>query len=144
MPRALSDSFTLPLISEVYIPQSDDDGVSLVVSYVLIYPQCSFHERSLPSLPPSPFPPSLSPSLPSFSSPGGVLCGVGRDRHSKSHVVLWNTASLRPLSGEVTVLAQAHTDVSVHTMKIGHFDERRYGTSDMFHSFGRPISSVVF
>ena len=73
-----------------------------------------------------------------------MLCGVGRDRHSKSHVVLWSTASLRPLSGEVTVLAQAHTDVSVHTMKIAHFDERRYGISDMFHSFGRLISSVGF
>ena len=56
MPRALPDSLTLPLLSEVhvYIPQSDDDdGFSLVVLYMYMYiHKCSFHERSLPpSLP---------------------------------------------------------------------------------------------
>lgn len=54
------------------------------------------------------------------------MCGVGKDRHSKTHIVLWSTSSLRPLTGEVSVLAQAHTDISIQTMKIAHFDERRY------------------
>ena len=55
-----------------------------------------------------------------------MLCGVGKDRHSKTHIVLWNTSTLRPHPGEVAVLAQAHTDISIHTMKMAHFDERRY------------------
>ena len=62
----------------------------------------------------------------SFSHSAGVLCGVGRDGHGKSLVVLWETAQLRGVgSGEVKVLAKAHTDVSIHTMKIAAFDDSR-------------------
>ena len=92
--------------------------------YCLSPPLSSFsHSFPRPSL--------LPPSLPSFSNPGSVLCGVGRDRHSKTHIVLWNTSTLRPHPGEVTVLAQAHTDISIHTMKIAHFDEKRYTSTNM-------------
>ena len=77
----------------------------------------------------------------SFSQPGSLLCGVGKDRHGKSQVVLWNTSQVvlvtaqptpasgevtpTPASGEVTPLTQAHTDVSITTMRIAHFDEKR-------------------
>ena len=90
---------------------------------------------------------SFSISL-SFSQPGSLLCGVGLDRHGKSHVVLWNTAPVAavttptpagvtptpeeftkttPTPTEVTTVTQAHTDVAISTMKIAHFDEKRYG-----------------
>ena len=69
----------------------------------------------------------------SFSQPGSLLCGVGKDRHGKSQVVLWNTSQVvlvsaqppTPAPGVVTPLTQAHTDVSITTMRIAHFDEKR-------------------
>ena len=94
---------------------------------------------------------SFSISL-SFSQPGSLLCGVGLDRHGKSHVVLWNTAPVAavttptptgvtptptevtkttPTPTEVTTVTQAHTDVAISTMKIAHFDEKRYGNQCM-------------
>ena len=69
----------------------------------------------------------------SFSDPGSVLCGVGKDRHNKTHIILWNTTSLMSglikgptITGEVIVLSQAHTDINITTMKIAHFDEKRF------------------
>ncbi|KAI1896220.1 hypothetical protein AGOR_G00092560 [Albula goreensis] len=60
----------------------------------------------------------------SFSYSGGVLCGVGKDNYSKTLVVVWNTR--RVMKGrEVVILAKAHTDVDVHTMKIAFFDDTR-------------------
>ncbi|KAL0984331.1 hypothetical protein UPYG_G00140070 [Umbra pygmaea] len=59
----------------------------------------------------------------SFSYSGGVLCGVGKDSHSKTMVVVWNT--LHATKGEVSVLAKAHTDVDIQTMKIAFFDDTR-------------------
>ncbi|KAG8432147.1 hypothetical protein GDO86_016689 [Hymenochirus boettgeri] len=60
----------------------------------------------------------------SFSHSGAVLCGVGKDGHGKTMVVVWNTSqAIR--GGEVVVLAKAHTDVDIHTMKIAFFDDTR-------------------
>uniref|UniRef100_A0A8C7RGB2 WD repeat-containing protein 90 n=1 Tax=Oncorhynchus mykiss TaxID=8022 RepID=A0A8C7RGB2_ONCMY len=60
----------------------------------------------------------------SFSYSGGVLCGVGKDGHSKTMVVVWNTLRVTK-GGEVSVLAKAHTDVDIQTMKISFFDDTR-------------------
>ncbi|XP_055006516.1 WD repeat-containing protein 90 [Boleophthalmus pectinirostris] len=60
----------------------------------------------------------------SFSHSGAVLCGVGKDRHCKTLVVVWSTLNVQKES-IVTVLAQAHTDVDIHTMKVAFFDETR-------------------
>ncbi|MBN3306420.1 WDR90 protein, partial [Amia calva] len=60
----------------------------------------------------------------SFSSSGGVLCGVGKDTHGKSMVVVWNTQRAKS-GGEVVLLAKAHTDVDIQTMKIAFFDDTR-------------------
>ncbi|XP_040923164.1 WD repeat-containing protein 90 [Toxotes jaculatrix] len=59
-----------------------------------------------------------------FSHSGGVLCGVGKDSHNKTMVVVWNTLNVSK-GGEVTILAKAHTDVDIHTMKVAFFDETR-------------------
>lgn len=40
-------------------------------------------------------------------------------------VVVWNTLNVNE-GGEVTVLAKAHTDVDIHTMKVAFFDDTRY------------------
>ncbi|XP_007499277.1 WD repeat-containing protein 90 isoform X1 [Monodelphis domestica] len=60
----------------------------------------------------------------SFSYSGAILCGVGKDRHGKTMVVVWNTASISH-GGEVTVLAKAHTDVDIQALKIAFFDDTR-------------------
>ncbi|XP_075686881.1 WD repeat-containing protein 90 isoform X2 [Rhinoderma darwinii] len=60
----------------------------------------------------------------SFSHSGSVLCGVGKDGHGKNMVVVWNT-SQASRGGEVVVLAKAHTDVDIQTMKIAFFDDTR-------------------
>uniref|UniRef100_A0A8C3NHU3 WD repeat-containing protein 90 n=1 Tax=Geospiza parvula TaxID=87175 RepID=A0A8C3NHU3_GEOPR len=60
----------------------------------------------------------------SFSHSGAVLCGVGKDVHSKTMVVVWNTAQVTR-GGGVTVLARAHTDVDIQAMKIPFFDDTR-------------------
>ncbi|KPP63392.1 hypothetical protein Z043_118354, partial [Scleropages formosus] len=66
--------------------------------------------------------PARSLSSLSFSRSGGVLCGVGKDKHGKTMVVVWNTQRATK-GGEVAVLAKAHSDVDVHTMKIAFFDD---------------------
>ena len=80
-----------------------------------------------------PTPPSHTPTHPhthihttplSFSHSGGVLCGVGRDGHGKNLVVLWNTSQVAA-RGEVSVLAKAHTEVSIERMRIAAFDDSR-------------------
>uniref|UniRef100_A0A8C8BFF5 WD repeat-containing protein 90 n=1 Tax=Otus sunia TaxID=257818 RepID=A0A8C8BFF5_9STRI len=60
----------------------------------------------------------------SFSYSGAVLCGVGKDGHGKTMVVVWNTAQVTR-GGEVAVLAKAHTDVDIQALKIAFFDDRR-------------------
>nr|XP_046233487.1 WD repeat-containing protein 90 isoform X2 [Scatophagus argus] len=60
----------------------------------------------------------------SFSHDGGILCGVGKDSHSKTMVVVWNTLNVSK-GGEVTILAKAHTDVDISTMKVVFFDDTR-------------------
>ncbi|XP_064376546.1 WD repeat-containing protein 90 isoform X2 [Dromaius novaehollandiae] len=68
------------------------------------------HVRSLASL--------------SFSYSGAVLCGIGKDGHGKMMVMVWNTAQVT-CGGEVVVLAKAHTDVDIQTLKIAFFDDTR-------------------
>ncbi|XP_054455160.1 WD repeat-containing protein 90 isoform X2 [Anoplopoma fimbria] len=60
----------------------------------------------------------------SFSYGGGILCGVGKDSHSKTMVVVWNTQNVSK-GGEVTIIAKAHTDVDIRTMKVAFFDDTR-------------------
>ncbi|XP_032560024.1 WD repeat-containing protein 90 isoform X1 [Chiroxiphia lanceolata] len=60
----------------------------------------------------------------SFSRSGAVLCGVGRDGHGKTLVVVWNTAQVTR-GGGVAVLAKAHTDMDIQALKIAFFDETR-------------------
>ncbi|XP_058477467.1 WD repeat-containing protein 90 isoform X2 [Solea solea] len=60
----------------------------------------------------------------SFSYSGSILCGVGKDSHNKTTVVVWNTTNVTK-GGEVSVLAKAHTDVDIHTMKVAFFDDTR-------------------
>ncbi|KAJ7984499.1 hypothetical protein DPEC_G00355450 [Dallia pectoralis] len=59
----------------------------------------------------------------SFSFSGGVLCGVGKDGHGKTMVVVWNTA--HATNGQVSIIAKAHTEVDIQTLKIAFFDETR-------------------
>lgn len=40
-------------------------------------------------------------------------------------MVVWNTLNVGK-GGEVTVLAKAHTDVDIQTMKVAFFDDTRY------------------
>ncbi|ROI16431.1 WD repeat-containing protein 90 [Anabarilius grahami] len=63
-------------------------------------------------------------NLLSFSQSGGVLCGVGKDGHNKTTVILWNTRRVAE-GGVVPVLAKAHTDVDIQMMKIAFFDDTR-------------------
>ncbi|XP_069726130.1 WD repeat-containing protein 90 [Phaenicophaeus curvirostris] len=60
----------------------------------------------------------------SFSYSGAILCAVGKDRHGKTMVVVWNTAQVTH-GGEVAVLAKAHTDVDIQALKIAFFDDTR-------------------
>uniref|UniRef100_I3KVN4 WD repeat domain 90 n=1 Tax=Oreochromis niloticus TaxID=8128 RepID=I3KVN4_ORENI len=60
----------------------------------------------------------------SFSCGGGILCGVGKDKHNKTMVVVWNTLNVSK-GGEVSILAKTHTDVDIHTMKVAFFDDTR-------------------
>ncbi|XP_055662481.1 WD repeat-containing protein 90 isoform X3 [Falco peregrinus] len=60
----------------------------------------------------------------SFSYSGAILCGVGKDGHGKTMVVVWNTAQVTR-GGEVAVLAKAHTDVDIQALKIAFFDDTR-------------------
>uniref|UniRef100_A0A7N5ZSH5 WD repeat domain 90 n=1 Tax=Anabas testudineus TaxID=64144 RepID=A0A7N5ZSH5_ANATE len=60
----------------------------------------------------------------SLSHSGSILCGVGKDSHNKTMVVVWNTLNVGK-GGEVTILAKAHTDVDIHTMKVAFFDDTR-------------------
>ncbi|XP_062999035.1 WD repeat-containing protein 90 [Elgaria multicarinata webbii] len=60
----------------------------------------------------------------SFSYSGSVLCGTGKDSHGKTVVVVWNTLQAHH-GGEVVMLAKAHTDVDIQTIKIAFFDDTR-------------------
>ncbi|KGL85799.1 WD repeat-containing protein 90, partial [Charadrius vociferus] len=60
----------------------------------------------------------------SFSYSGAVLCGVGKDGHGKTMVVVWNVAQVTR-GGEVALLAKAHTDVDIQALKIAFFDDTR-------------------
>ena len=53
-----------------------------------------------------------------------MLCGVGRDSHGKSQVVLWGTAQASR-SGDVSVITKAHTDAGINRMRIAGFDDSR-------------------
>lgn len=60
----------------------------------------------------------------SFSATSTLLCGVGKDGHGKTKVVLWDTSQLRS-AGEVSVLTKAHVDASVERMRIADFESHR-------------------
>lgn len=46
-------------------------------------------------------------------------------------VVVWNTLKVRE-GGDVTILAKAHTDVDINTMKVTFFDDTRYPSCSVF------------
>lgn len=46
-------------------------------------------------------------------------------------VVVWNTLNVSK-GGEVTILAKAHTDVDILTMKVAFFDDTRYPPFSVF------------
>ena len=50
---------------------------------------------------------------------------MGKDRHGKTQVVLWDTSRLR-FSGEVSVLTKAHTEASIKRIRVAAFDDSRY------------------
>ncbi|KAM4820254.1 WD repeat-containing protein 90 isoform 3-T3 [Thomomys bottae] len=60
----------------------------------------------------------------SFSGSGTLLCGVGKDRHSRTVVVVWSTEQV-DAGGEVGVVAKVHTDFDIQTFQIACFDETR-------------------
>uniref|UniRef100_A0ABM5EZ39 WD repeat-containing protein 90 n=1 Tax=Pogona vitticeps TaxID=103695 RepID=A0ABM5EZ39_9SAUR len=60
----------------------------------------------------------------SFSYSGSILCGTGKDRHGKTVVAVWNTVQVTR-GGEAVMLAKAHTDVDIQTLKIAFFDDTR-------------------
>ncbi len=55
------------------------------------------------------------------------MCGVGRDGQGRTLVVLWDTAQLRS-TGDVSVLTKAHTENSIHTMRVADFESHRSGS----------------
>jgi WD40 repeat protein len=56
-----------------------------------------------------------------FSSCGNYLCGVGRDKQSKSMLVLWDVSK----SKNCKIIAKAHTDVHINRLIFIHFDSSR-------------------
>lgn len=60
----------------------------------------------------------------SFSESGALLCGVGKDCHGRTVVVAWGTAQVS-LSGDVVVLAKAHTDFDIQAFHVAPLDETR-------------------
>ncbi|XP_069425535.1 WD repeat-containing protein 90 isoform X10 [Ovis canadensis] len=60
----------------------------------------------------------------SFSSNGELLCGVGKDRHGRTTVLVWGMAQLGR-GGEAVILAKAHSDADVQAFEIAAFDEAR-------------------
>nr|XP_057917684.1 WD repeat-containing protein 90 isoform X3 [Doryrhamphus excisus] len=60
----------------------------------------------------------------SFSYSGGFLCGVGKDSHNKTLVVVWKTANVDK-GGTVSISAKTKTDLDIKTMKIAKFDDSR-------------------
>ncbi|XP_033117799.1 WD repeat-containing protein 90-like isoform X4 [Anneissia japonica] len=63
----------------------------------------------------------------SFSVSGRTLCGVGKDGHGKNMIVVWNTSKVKR-SGDVDVLAKAHTDVDIVRVRVAPFDDLRIAT----------------
>ncbi|KAJ6659778.1 hypothetical protein lerEdw1_018494 [Lerista edwardsae] len=60
----------------------------------------------------------------SLSYNGSILCGTGKDGHGKTVVIVWNATEVTH-GGEVVMLAKAHTDVDIQTLKIAFFDDTR-------------------
>ncbi|XP_057603855.1 WD repeat-containing protein 90 isoform X2 [Hippopotamus amphibius kiboko] len=60
----------------------------------------------------------------SFANNGELLCGVGKDRHGRTMVVVWGTAQVGR-GGEAVILAKAHSDVDVQAFEVAFFDETR-------------------
>ncbi|KAM9724960.1 WD repeat-containing protein 90 isoform 1-T1 [Dama dama] len=60
----------------------------------------------------------------SFSSSGELLCGVGKDRHGRTTVLVWDVAQLGR-GGEAVILAKAHSDADVQAFQVAFFDEAR-------------------
>ncbi|XP_043312643.1 WD repeat-containing protein 90 isoform X2 [Cervus canadensis] len=60
----------------------------------------------------------------SFSSSGELLCGVGKDRHGRTTVLVWDVAQLGR-GREAIILAKAHSDADVQAFQVAFFDEAR-------------------
>ncbi|XP_055265016.1 WD repeat-containing protein 90 isoform X3 [Moschus berezovskii] len=60
----------------------------------------------------------------SFSNSRELLCGVGKDRHGRTTVLVWGMAQLGR-DGEAVILAKAHSDADVQAFQVAFFDEAR-------------------
>ncbi|KAM5198229.1 WD repeat-containing protein 90 isoform 1-T1 [Hipposideros larvatus] len=60
----------------------------------------------------------------SFSGSGVLLCGIGKDQHGRTMVVVWGTDQVGR-GGEAVILAKAHTDVDIQAFEVASFDETR-------------------
>ncbi|XP_069875939.1 WD repeat-containing protein 90-like isoform X1 [Dipodomys merriami] len=81
----------------------------------------------------------------SFSGSGTLLCGVGKDRHGRTVVVVWSTDQV-DAGGEVGVVAKVHTDFDIQTFQIAYFDETRMascgqGSVRLWRLRGRTLRS---
>ncbi len=62
-----------------------------------------------------------------FSHCGNFLCGVGKDRQSKTLLVIWDIRQVRT-TGTVRLVAKAHTDVSITKCLFVRYDSSRLVT----------------
>ncbi|XP_039740696.1 WD repeat-containing protein 90 isoform X1 [Pteropus medius] len=60
----------------------------------------------------------------SFSSSGALLCGVGKDHHGRTMVVVWDMDQVRQ-GGETVILTKVHTDIDIQAFEVASFDETR-------------------
>lgn len=60
----------------------------------------------------------------SFSNSGALLCGVGKDHHGRTMVVVWDMDQVRQ-GGEAVILTKVHTDIDIQAFEVASFDETR-------------------
>ncbi len=59
-----------------------------------------------------------------YSYNSDVLCGIGKDKHGKTQIVLWDTKDVRNRNS-VKILAKASTDVHINCIQFVPYDNMR-------------------
>ncbi|XP_075250219.1 WD repeat-containing protein 90-like [Convolutriloba macropyga] len=59
-----------------------------------------------------------------FSSDSKLLCGFGKDCHGKSVIALWDSSDVTK-SYEAPLIAKAHADVHIKSLKLNYFNPER-------------------